>query len=151
MLIHTWYVWPFRKISKICCIKILSLHKIRQVKGHSWSGFPARGHSVRTGSLCCVYQGLWSCSLRKKWSQNSSTALEGGAVFSSGGAELRSTFFSVLASIEKLLWFQVFTTNFKAVFIGRLPLEYPFSLVIMSIIHEEKLILTFYPELNWNR
>ncbi len=25
-----------------------------------WSGFPARGHLVRTGSLCCVYQGLIS-------------------------------------------------------------------------------------------
>ncbi len=39
---------------------LISSQEYRQVKGHSWSGLGARGHLVRTGSLCCVYQGLTS-------------------------------------------------------------------------------------------
>ncbi len=43
------YVCPLRKMSKIYCIKILSLNISRQVKGHSWSRQVAYA----------VYQGLY--------------------------------------------------------------------------------------------
>ncbi len=47
-----------KKIKKIYCFKIVSLHISRQVKGHGGSGLAARGHLVRNGNLCWDNQGL---------------------------------------------------------------------------------------------